>query len=229
MSTVCAPTAPHPSPVFPSWALASPTYWSRAGWSRKSFWERKGRKTPPPIPDPDGRGRARGTERKRAPPGPRRGPAPAATLRRGVPGIIPNSPPGTIRVLPESADSRSAVPHRPESERPRRAPPAPRPGRPRAALTGRRFGVAARARGRAVGRTPRSRSAGPSRRVRRPAAAAPPAPSRRSSNTCSAPASRQSRGRSRPSAGGADPASQRDPHPTTRPTRARGGGEVCGG
>lgn len=105
-SLQATPLAGIPGPRFP-------TYWPRAGWSRKSFWERKGRKTPPPIPDPDGRGRARGTERKRAPPGARRDPAPAATLRRRAPGIISDSP------LEPSGCSRSA-------RTPEGSPPPPR-------------------------------------------------------------------------------------------------------
>lgn len=139
-SLQATPLAGIPGPRFP-------TYWPRAGWSRKSFWERKGRKTPPPIPDPDGRGRARGTERKRAPPGARRDPAPAATLRRGAPGIISDSP------REPSGCSRSA--RTPGGQSPTAQSPSvpggrrlrPRPGRPRTALTRRRLGVTTRARG----------------------------------------------------------------------------------
>ncbi|XP_061015801.1 collagen alpha-1(I) chain-like [Dama dama] len=220
-SLQATPLAGIPGPRFP-------TYWPRAGWSRKSFWERKGRKTTPPIPDPDGHRRARGAERKRAPPGPRRGPTPAATLRRGVPGVIPDSPP-----KPSGCSRSARTPGAPSPTAQHPSVPGghrlrPQPGRPRArALTRRRFGVAARARGDSGGQD--AVLPAPLGASRRPAAAAPPAPSRRSSNTCPAPAARQSRGRSRPSALGAGPASQRDPRLTTRPARARGGGEVCGG
>ncbi|CAI9179969.1 unnamed protein product [Rangifer tarandus platyrhynchus] len=140
------PLAGIPDPRFP-------TYWPRAGWSRKSFWERKGRKTTPPIPDPDGHRRTRGAERKRAPPGPQRGPTPAATLRRGVPGVIPDSPPKPSVCCRSARTAGAPSPTAQHPSVPGGHRTRPQPGRPRArALTRRRFGVAARARGESGGR-----------------------------------------------------------------------------